>query len=76
MVLVAFDMMARVAVENGGVGVEVGNGEANSTTKVVGGMGEGVEACEPVCLLSASASEIPPITSSREHIPMANPPPA
>jgi len=49
----------------------VGNGEANSTAKVVG-MGDGVGGKDAPDV-SVNDSEMPPITSNREMAPMINP---
>jgi len=48
-----------------------GSGEANSTAKVVG-MGEGVGGISGA-EVSASDSEMPPMTSRRDMAPMMNP---
>lgn len=61
-----------VAVGMGGDVVgEDENGDANSTTKIVG-MGEGV-AGRGGADVSEKASEIPPITSNNDIAPMMNP---
>ena len=58
-----------VGIAGGRVGE--GNGEANSTAKVVG-MGEGVGGRDGADV-SAKESEMPPMTSRREMVPMMNP---
>lgn len=58
-----------VGIAEGGVGD--GSGEANSTTKVVG-MGDGVGG-NAGADVSARESEMPPMTSRREMVPMMNP---
>jgi hypothetical protein len=58
------------------MGVEVGRGEANCTTNVVG-MGEGVgSSAEELPRVSAKARDIPPITINNMIAPKMNPPPA
>ena len=54
-----------------GGGVTDGNGDANSTANVVG-MGEGVGGSDGA-EVSARDSEMPPITSKSERVPMMNP---